>query len=185
MLPAGSHAGRRNLASIRVSTAHTCRTCHLRPLCMCLVFTGLGCCWLATGRVSAQLPPHCCCCWAQSAHHTNTHQTFREYTQTKLDICTLNFTYRFALTYSHISNVMRGPCLRCSKVSVLASCASAHSGCAGRRLRLRAEICQCPRRQNWIVSSQHRGATCLSTSRAGGHVMLIIITMGLHFACCH
>ena len=34
MLPAGSHAGRRNLASIRVSTAHTCRTCRLCPLCV-------------------------------------------------------------------------------------------------------------------------------------------------------
>ena len=164
MLPAGSHAGRRNLASIRVSTAHTCRTCHLCPLCMCPVFTGLGCCWLATGRVSAQLPPHCCC-WAQrSPDTTDTHQTFREKTQTKLDICTWNFT--FALTYSHISIAMRGPCLRCSKVSVLGSCACADLGCAGRRLRLRAEICQCPRRQNWIVSSQHRGATCLATSRA-------------------
>ena len=78
---------------------------HVSPLStLCLVFTGLGCCWLATGRVSAQLPPRCCCCWAQRGPDTNTHQTFRENTQTKLNICTWNFTYQFALTYSHISN---------------------------------------------------------------------------------
>ena len=70
---------------------------------LCLVLTGLGCCWLATGRVSAQLPARCCC-WAQHSTDTNTHQTFRENTQTKLNICTWNFTYQFALTYSHISN---------------------------------------------------------------------------------
>ena len=64
--------------------------------------TGLGCCWLATGRVSAQLPARCCCCCC--CPDTNTHQTFRENTQTKLNICTWNFTYQFALTYSHISN---------------------------------------------------------------------------------
>ena len=144
---------------------------HVSPLStLCLGWCSLG--WAAAGwRLAESLPSsHTTAAAGPSAAqhtNTNTHQTFRENTQTILDICTLKFTYRFAMTYSHISIAMLGPCLRCSKVSVLGCCACADLGCAGRRLRLRAEICQCPRRQNWIVSSQHRGATCLATSRAG------------------
>ena len=152
-----------------------------------LVFTGLGCCWLATGRVSAQLPPHCCCCWAQLSHHTNTHQTFREYTQTKLDICTLNFTYRFALIYSQIFSSYARP------LSPL------QQGVCPRLLRMRrSRVCraQAPAPGGDMPMSAETELDCLVTTSRGhvpghvtcpGHVILIMITMGLqlHFAWCH
>ena len=105
-MPAGSHAGRRNLASIRVSTAHTCRTCrtcHLCPLCVWCHWAGL----LLAGDWPSlcPAPSTLLLLLLGSAQHRHQHSpTFRENTQTKLNICTWNFTYQFALTYSHISN---------------------------------------------------------------------------------
>ena len=102
MLPAGSHAGRRNLASIRVSTAHTCRTCHLCPLC---VWCSLG--WAAAGwRLAESLPSSqpAAAAAGLSAAQTPTLTKPFEKTLKQINICTWNFTYQFALTYSHISN---------------------------------------------------------------------------------